>query len=95
MRNVIEDISPGQITTQVARIRCEEMKSMEGIHSWENGMNPKQAGEMHNGQQRATRWNMLENILLRFLQFSQYCLKSKDIFASISKWKEVAKLHSN
>lgn len=71
------------------------MKSMEGIHSWENGMNPKQAGEMHNGQQRATRWNMLENVLLRFLQFSHYCLKSKDIFGSISKWKEVAKLHSN
>ena len=31
LRNVIEDINLGQITTQVARIRCEEMKSVEGI----------------------------------------------------------------
>lgn len=40
LRNVIDDINLGQIITQVARIRREEMKSAEGIHSWENGMNP-------------------------------------------------------
>lgn len=96
VRNVVEDINLGQITTQAARIRCEEMKSVEGIHSGEKGMNPKQAGGMlKNAQQRATIWNTLEKVLSRFLQFSLYCPKPRDIFRSISKWKEVAKLHSN
>lgn len=35
VRNVVEDISLGQITTQAARMRCEEMKSVEGTHSGE------------------------------------------------------------
>ena len=39
LRNVIEDINLGQITTPVARRRHEEMKTAEGINSWENGMN--------------------------------------------------------
>lgn len=55
---------------QVGGIRCEEMESMEGIHSWGNGMNLKQGGERHKSAQEGASIQSRLEVLPGFLPSS-------------------------